>query len=208
MDGETANITLSGNGQQTASAELDSTSGQRCDSIQSVATSTASVTSQRFAEANTQNTFEESHDAEAAAALVQMYGTTQTGINTNQAGWVTGSQSFPAYSRQQQDTFGPSQSRSYEGTPMYQAPAHYNNPAVSAYNVQHDPNSYSLQHPDADLRNTVMTLSRAFTTMQQKQEHLTSALTNLTVILQSMKGNTGENGCARSNAGENGLCKK
>ena len=212
MDVETggADFTWSGTGQQTASAEND-TSGQRCDSIQSPATSTASVAVQGFADANRQNTVEESHDAEAAAALVQMYGTSQRGMHTNHARWATGSQSFPAYSHQQQDTFGPSQSRSYEGAPMYQTPAQYNNSTVSAYNVQHDPNTYSLQHSDADLRNTVMTLSRAFTTMQeqqsdiqQKQEHLTSALTDLTVILQSMKSNTGENGSTGSNAGGNG----
>ena len=212
MDVETggADFTWSGTGQQTASAEND-TSGQRCDSIQSPATSTASVAVQGFADANMQNTVEESHDAEAAAALVQMYGTSQKGMHTNHARWATGSQSFPAYSRQQQDTFGPSQSRSYEGAPMYQTPAQYNNSTVSAYNVQHDPNAYSLQHSDAELRNTVMTLSRAFTTMQeqqsdiqQKQEHLTSALTDLTVILQSMESNTGENSSTGSNAGGNG----
>ena len=206
-------FTWSGTGQQTASAEND-TSGQRCDSIQSPATSTASVAVQGFADANMQNTVEESHDAEAAAALVQMYGTSQRGMHTNHARWATGSQSFPAYSHQQQDTFGPSQSRSYEGAPMYQTPAQYNNSTVSAYNVQHDPNAYSLQHSDADLRNTVMMLSRAFTTMQeqqsdiqQKQEHLTSTLPDLTVILQSMKSNTGGNGCTTSNARENGYMR-
>ena len=211
MDVETAgaNFTWSGTGQQRASAEND-TSGQRCDSIQSAATSTASVVVQGFPDANMQNTFEESRDAEAAAALVQMYGTSQRGMHTNHARWVTGSQSFPAYSHQPQDTCGPSQSRSYEGAPMYQTPAQYDNPTVSAYNVQHDPNAYSLQHSGADLHKTVMTLSRAVTTiqeqksdMQQKQEHLTIALTDLTAILSSIKSNAGENSSTRSNAGEN-----
>ena len=87
----------------TPSSEYDTctTSGQRCDNIQSAATSTASVTVQRFAEANQLNATENNHGVIAAAALVQMHGTTLVGMFTDQARLATGSQSFPSYSRHQ-----------------------------------------------------------------------------------------------------------
>lgn len=150
MDGEITggNMTLSGAGLQTPSSEHDTTSGQRCDNIQSAATSTASVTVQSFTEANQLNAREDNHGALAAAALVQMQGTFPVGMHTDQARLATGSQSFPAYSHQQQDTYGLFQSRSYDGAPMFQPPAQYNSLTDSAYNVQHEPNAYSLQHSD------------------------------------------------------------
>ena len=115
---------------------------------------------------------EDNHDAVAAAALVQMHGTTPVGMNTDQARLAEGSQSFPAYSRHQQDTNGLFQSRSYEGAPTFQPPAQYNSLIDPAYDVQHESNACNLQYSDTNLQNTIMTLSKAFMHMQHQQSDI------------------------------------
>ena len=193
MDGENAATDVPpGTGQQTDNAEANTLMDQRCNSVRSIASTNGPATPQRYAEENMQNMGYGSHDAMAAAALVQMYGTTQTGNRLQ----VTDSQSFPSRHPQPQHLFAPSQSRSYEGAPMCQPPAQYGLTA-SSYNVQHEPNANTIHNSDAELRNTVLALSRAFANMQeqqadiqQKQEHITGALTSLTTILQSMKNDS------------------
>lgn len=193
MNGEItgADMTLSGTGVRVPTCGHDTTSGLRSDSLQSAATTTESITVQRFADPASQLiTCNNSNDAVAAAALVQMHEATPVGVHTGQSRLATGSHSFPAVSRLQQDTFGPFQSRSYEGAPMFQPPVQYNSLTDYALNVQQEQNAYNLQHSDVDLSNTVLTLSRAMTQMQEQQSGMQSALIDLTAVLQSMKNDT------------------
>ena len=195
MDGEnTVTDMPPGNGQQTDNAEVNAFSGQRCDSVRSIASSNGPVTPKRYAQDNMQGVSDDNRDATAATALMQMYIATQTGMRTDRPRLVTCSLSFPLHTQQAHMDHDLLQSNSYDRGSMGQPNAQYDHPPV--YNVQHDANMYQPQNADFDLRNVVVTLSRAFTTlqeqqanMQQKQEHLTGALTGLTTILQTMQSN-------------------